>query len=58
MKTKTGCHEIAPNPSRDRTMPEGIIFRFEINLQNLLFSWQFNYIRISKQVPKYLATGL
>jgi hypothetical protein len=30
MKTKTECHDIEPNPSKDRVMPEED--RFEMNL--------------------------
>jgi hypothetical protein len=35
-----------------------IMLRFEMNLQNLLFPWQFNSYSYLKQVPNYLATGL
>jgi hypothetical protein len=51
---KTKCHEIEPNPSKDRAMHEG---------DNLSFWDEFVkftsiHIHIFKQVPKYLATGL
>jgi hypothetical protein len=51
MKTKTECHEIEPNLWKDRAMPEG---------DNPSFWDEFItiHIRILKQVPKYLATGL
>jgi hypothetical protein len=57
MKTKERCHEIEPNPSMDRAMPEG----------DNPFGWIYKIyyfvdssirIRILKQVPKYLATAL
>ena len=53
------CHEIEPNPSKDRAMHEGDNPLFWDELIKFYFlSWQFIYIRIFKQVPKYLATGL
>ena len=32
------CHEIEPNPSKERAMHEGDILRFYMNLWNLLFN--------------------
>ena len=43
------CHEIEPNPSKERAMHEGDIYF-------LLDS--FIHIRIYKQISKYIATGL
>jgi hypothetical protein len=34
-ENQTECHEIEPNPSKDRAIPEGDNFRFEMKLQNL-----------------------
>jgi hypothetical protein len=58
MKTKQ-CHEIEPNLSKDRAIPEGDnpsfwdeFINFTFFLDSLIHS------RILKQVPKYLATGL
>jgi hypothetical protein len=50
------CHETEPDPLTDRAMPEGNYPSFWDELQNLLFF--FFHIRILRQVPKYLATGL
>jgi hypothetical protein len=52
------CHEIEPNTSKDTAMPQEIILRFEMKLQSLLFLDSSIHIRILKQVPQYLATGL
>jgi hypothetical protein len=53
------CHEFESNPSKDRAMPEGDNPSFCDELWNLLFSLDSSiHIRILKQVPKYLATGL
>jgi hypothetical protein len=49
MKTKQ-CHEIDPNPSKERVMPEGDNPEFT--------KFTLIHIRILKQVLKYLATGL
>jgi hypothetical protein len=37
-ESQTEFHDIKPNTSKDRAMPEGDNPRFEMNLQNLLFS--------------------
>jgi hypothetical protein len=57
MKTKQSGMKLSQIRRRIELCLREIILRFEMNLQNLLFSWQF-HIRILKQVPKYLATGL
>ena len=48
------CHEIEPNPSKDRAMHEGDNPSFLVEFMKFTFI----HIRISKQMPKYLATGL
>jgi hypothetical protein len=48
---QTECHEIEPNPLKDRAMPEGNNPSFYVLDSSI-------HIRILKQVPKYLATGL
>ena len=55
-KNEILCHEIEPNPSKDRAMHEGDNPSFLDEFYFLLDS--FIHIRISKQIPKYLATGL
>jgi hypothetical protein len=47
-------HEINPNPSKDRAMPEGDNPSF----WDEFIKFTSMHIRILKQVPKYLATGL
>jgi hypothetical protein len=48
------CHEIEPNPSKDRAMHEGDNPSF----CDEFVTFTFIHIRIFKQVPKYLATVL
>jgi hypothetical protein len=59
MKTKKECHEILSQISqRIELCVREIILRFEMNLQNLLFSWQFNsysYFIASTEVLSYWA---
>ena len=45
---QTECHEIEPSPSKNRAMPEGDKPSFWVELQNLLFFWQFNSFAYSK----------
>jgi hypothetical protein len=45
-ENQTECHEIEPNPSKDRAMPEG---------DNPSFWDEFTKFT---SLPKYLATGL
>jgi hypothetical protein len=53
-ENQTECHEIEPNPSKDRAMREGDnpSFLDEFFLDSSI------YVRILKQVLRYLATGL
>jgi hypothetical protein len=55
---QTEFHEIEPKRRKLDLCMRDIILRFEMNLWNLLYSSHFNSIRILKQVPKYVATGL
>jgi hypothetical protein len=48
----TECHEIEPNPSKNRAMHLGWM-RFEMNLWITFFLDSSIHIRIFKQVPKY-----
>jgi hypothetical protein len=58
MKTKH-CHEIEPNPLKDRAMPEGDNPSFCDEFVKFTFFLDSSiHIRILKQVSKYLATGL
>jgi hypothetical protein len=58
-ENQTECHEIEPNPSKDRTMPEGDNPSFSDEFTKYIFCLVCPiHIRIIKQVPKYLATGL
>jgi hypothetical protein len=58
-KKKILCHEIEPNPSKDRAMHAGDNPSFwDEFIKKLLFSWQNYSYSYFKQVPKYLATGL
>jgi hypothetical protein len=52
------CHEIEPNPSKDKTMPEGYNPSFwdEFTKLSFFLTVQFIYVFL-KQVPKYLATA-
>jgi hypothetical protein len=50
-ENQTECHEIEPNPLKDRSMPEGDNPSFRDFLDSSI------HICILKQVPKYLATG-
>jgi hypothetical protein len=51
---KPDCHEIEPNPSKDRAMPkrDNPIYKIYFFLDSSI------HIQILKQVSKYLATGL
>jgi hypothetical protein len=53
------CHEIEPNPWKDRAMHEGDnpSFRYEF-INFVFFLTIFIFFGIFKQEPKYLATGL
>jgi hypothetical protein len=54
IKAKTENHKIEPNLLKDRAMHEGDnqIYKIYFVLDSLI------HIRIFKQVPKYLTTGL
>jgi hypothetical protein len=53
------CHEIDPNPSKDRAVFEGYNPSFcDEYIKFTFFLDSFIYICISEQVQKYLATGL
>jgi hypothetical protein len=58
-ENQTEYHEIEPNPSKDRAMPEGknpsLLDEFT---KFTFFLIVPIYICILKQVPRYLATGL
>jgi hypothetical protein len=59
MKAKTECHEIEPNPWKDRAMPEGDNPSFCDEFIKFTFLGDSSiHIRILKQVPKYSATWL
>jgi hypothetical protein len=53
-KTQILCFEIEPNPSKDRAMPE----RDNLSFCDEVIKFTVFHIRILKQVPRYLATGL
>jgi hypothetical protein len=55
---KPECYEIEPNPSKDRAMTEGYNSSFLDEFTIYFFLDGSIQIRILKQVPKYLATGL
>jgi hypothetical protein len=58
-KTQILCHEIEPNPSKDRVMDEWDTPSFSVEfIELILFIYSSIHIRILKQVPKYLATWL
>jgi hypothetical protein len=53
------CHEIEPNPSKDRVMPERYNpFVLRWNYKIYIFLDSSIHILILKQVPNYLATEL
>jgi hypothetical protein len=53
MKTKTECHEIKPNPSKNRAMAEGDNPSFWDKFT--FFSWQFNSYSYSKAGTEVLS---
>jgi hypothetical protein len=58
-ENQTECHGIKPNPSKNRAMPEGGNPSFWDEFTKFYFFLDSSiHIRIFKQVPKYLATGL
>jgi hypothetical protein len=58
-KNQTECYEIEPNPSKDRAMPEWDNHSFWDEFTKFTFFLDSSiHIRILKQVPKYIATGL
>jgi hypothetical protein len=56
-ENQTECHQIEPNPSRDKGMRDGDNPSFWEEFTNYFLDSSV-HIRILKQVPKYLATGL
>jgi hypothetical protein len=58
-ENQTECHEIKPNLSKDRAMPEGDNPQVRDEFMKFTFFLDSSiHICILKQVPKYLATGL
>ena len=60
-KNQILCHEIEPNPSKERAMHEGDNPSFLDEFMKFYFlldTCSFIHIRIFQQIPKYLATGL
>jgi hypothetical protein len=57
-ENQTECHEIEPNPSKDRAMPEEDNPSFGDEFMKFTFFDSSIHVRILKQAPKYLATGL
>jgi hypothetical protein len=53
-KNQTLCHEIEPNPSKDRAMHEGDNPSFWNEFIKFTFFWQNYSYSYFKQVPKYL----
>jgi hypothetical protein len=58
MKTKESAMKLSQIRRRIELCMREIILRFEMNLKIYFFLDSSIHIRISKQVPKYLATGL
>jgi hypothetical protein len=59
MKTEQSAMKLSQIRRRIELCLREIILRFEMNIQNLLFFLDSSiHIRILKQVPKYLVTGL
>jgi hypothetical protein len=58
-ENQTECHEIEQNPSKDTAMAEGENPSFWDEFTKIYFFLDNSiHIRILKQVPRYLATGL